>query len=315
MSSTLQFRRGNTSVAGSTTGAIGELFVNTDNNTLAVHDGSTVGGWPLASASYNNGVNGTQNTSIATVTANSIYTQGVDATQNTNISSVTTTATNASGNTITLQGAMNTVNNSIIYLANIETTQNTNISYIQAGLNSANANIATLQTTSQSTVSSIGPISNTANSALANTVYLQGIETTQNTNITAAYNLANASNVLAQAAFNFANTHLNLPQTSVGLSANVYTLQSTDAGGHVYFTSSVPVNLYIPNNGITSWPIGTIIRLVSHQSSNVTVGGANVGLYLAANSTPTSRNLVSYGVAELLNTAANVWVIYGTGIV
>lgn len=55
MSTTLQFRRYNTANTAITTGAVGELTVNTDLNTLCVHDGSTAGGWQLATqANVNN---------------------------------------------------------------------------------------------------------------------------------------------------------------------------------------------------------------------------------------------------------------------
>lgn len=40
----LQLRRGNTAAVSSYLGAVGELIVNTDNNTLYIHDGVTVGG-------------------------------------------------------------------------------------------------------------------------------------------------------------------------------------------------------------------------------------------------------------------------------
>ena len=48
MSITLKHRRGNTSAHSTFTGAIAELTVDTDKNTVVVHDGSTAGGFPLA---------------------------------------------------------------------------------------------------------------------------------------------------------------------------------------------------------------------------------------------------------------------------
>ena len=41
------FRRGTTGETNSFTGAIGEVTVNTDLRTCVVHDGSTLGGFPL----------------------------------------------------------------------------------------------------------------------------------------------------------------------------------------------------------------------------------------------------------------------------
>ena len=48
MPTTLQFRRGTTSQNNSFTGSLGELSIDTDLDTLRVHDGSTAGGHALA---------------------------------------------------------------------------------------------------------------------------------------------------------------------------------------------------------------------------------------------------------------------------
>jgi len=50
MAKLLQLRRGTTSQHNSFTGAVGEVTVDTDKDTLVVHDGSTQGGTPLAKA-------------------------------------------------------------------------------------------------------------------------------------------------------------------------------------------------------------------------------------------------------------------------
>src|SRR6056300_271687 len=47
MAKTLQFRRGTTSELSSVTGSVGELFVNTEKDTIVVMDGSTSGGFEL----------------------------------------------------------------------------------------------------------------------------------------------------------------------------------------------------------------------------------------------------------------------------
>ena len=51
MSKKLQLRGGTTSEHSSFTGAVREVTVDTDKDTLVVHDGSTAGGIPLAKAS------------------------------------------------------------------------------------------------------------------------------------------------------------------------------------------------------------------------------------------------------------------------
>lgn len=50
MPTRVQTRRGTTAQHSSFTGAVGELTVDTDKKTVVVHDGSTAGGFPLASA-------------------------------------------------------------------------------------------------------------------------------------------------------------------------------------------------------------------------------------------------------------------------
>ena len=48
MATAIQWRRGNTSQHANFTGLVGEITVDTDLNTLIVHDGSTAGGVRLA---------------------------------------------------------------------------------------------------------------------------------------------------------------------------------------------------------------------------------------------------------------------------
>lgn len=103
MAKTLQFRRYNAAVIAVTTGASGELIVNTDANTITVHDGVTAGGWattPIAyaqaafsaantansSTSYQTGVNATQNTAITTAAANTVSLQVLANTDYTTLS-------------------------------------------------------------------------------------------------------------------------------------------------------------------------------------------------------------------------------------
>tara|TARA_Y100000385_G_C13024732_1_gene607871 strand:+ start:953 stop:1207 length:255 start_codon:yes stop_codon:yes gene_type:complete len=54
MAVTVQFRRGTTAQNNAFTGAVGELSINTTNNSIRVHDGSTAGGTELMLASAGN---------------------------------------------------------------------------------------------------------------------------------------------------------------------------------------------------------------------------------------------------------------------
>jgi hypothetical protein len=83
MPTAVQFRRGTTAEHSTFTGAIGELTVDTDKNTVVVHDGSTVGGTALvvpgASVTLGNlTVSGTLSVEGTTITVDSASAQTVD---------------------------------------------------------------------------------------------------------------------------------------------------------------------------------------------------------------------------------------------
>ena len=52
MPTQLQFRRGNTAQTAVFTGAVAEITVNTQENTIIVHDGVTPGGHPAATYDF-----------------------------------------------------------------------------------------------------------------------------------------------------------------------------------------------------------------------------------------------------------------------
>lgn len=66
MATQVQLRRGNTSQTNAFTGAAAEITVDTDKNTVVVHDGSTAGGFALALESA-------QQDSYAFATANAAF--------------------------------------------------------------------------------------------------------------------------------------------------------------------------------------------------------------------------------------------------
>jgi hypothetical protein len=64
-----------------------------------------------------------------------------------------------------------------------------------------------------------------------------------------------------------------------------------------------------------AFPVGTAITVVNAGVGTITVGKqVEASLYLAGNSTNSSRTLSSYGMATLLKTATNEWFINGTGL-
>ena len=184
--------------------------------------------------------------------------------------------------------------------------------YANTGINNA----ASASLYANSSINNAASASAYANSsiALAQAAYNQGNSTSTVAN-TAVNNAASAS-AYANAAYAAANSAANLvPQNA---QSTTYALTSTDAGKHIYFTNSSAVSLYLPNNGQVNWPIGTTIMVVSKttSSANVTITpNTSVSLYMAANTTASSRVLVTYGMATLINTGANTWFINGTGVV
>jgi hypothetical protein len=136
-----------------------------------------------------------------------------------------------------------------------------------------------------------------------------------NTTAEAGFARANSANVLAQSAFTQANTSAQtVPQNA---QTTNYTLQLSDAGKHIYYTQSSNTILYIPTTSNVAFSNGTTIMIVSRTSSsaNVTVSpNTGVLIYLAGNTTSASRNVTTYGMATLIQVAANTWFINGTGV-
>ena len=109
----------------------------------------------------------------------------------------------------------------------------------------------------------------------------------------------------------FAIGYRDVPQ--VVFTSNA-TLALTDAGKH-YFSSNSANVITIPNNTTVSFNIGTAISIIQQGSANLTVTpGSGVTLYLAGNSTSSSRTLGNYGMATLMKVGTDTWFINGTGV-
>ena len=167
--------------------------------------------------------------------SNTVITQGVDVTQNTWISANAVFSQAAftqanSANTLA-QAAYDKANtgssltgllpNAVIFANSTGYTTNSSSLLFTTSNNTlivANITVPTIYTTSggivfpdgtSQTTAGVATDSyarNTANAAQANTIVTQGVDATQNLSITAAFNKANSANVLAQAAFDKANT-------------------------------------------------------------------------------------------------------------
>ena len=100
--------------------------------------------------------------------------------------------------------------------------------------------------------------------------------------------------------------------------SNNYVLQSIDVNKYIYYTQASNTILYIPWSSNVGFSNGTTIMIVSKTSSsaNVTITpNTGVSLYLAGNTTSTSRNVITYGVASIIQVEANTWMIYGNGVI
>jgi hypothetical protein len=126
-------------------------------------------------------------------------------------------------------------------------------------------------------------------------------------------NLAILGNAATITSANYSIGYLNIPQVSFAANA---TIGLTDAGKHYYSTSASNLALTIANNTSVSWTVGTAITIVNRGTANITITqGTGVSLYLAGNNTSGNRTMTTYGMATLMNVAANVWMINGTGVV
>jgi hypothetical protein len=93
------------------------------------------------------------------------------------------------------------------------------------------------------------------------------------------------------------------------------TLSDSDRGGHLYINSTGTFDITIPENSTVPLPTGTQVAVISHSTSDVTLTpAANVDLYLAGNSVSSTRTIGSYGRADLIKVADNVWSLSGFSI-
>jgi hypothetical protein len=202
MATQVQLRRGNTTQTNAFTGAVAEITVDTDKNTIIVHDGSTAGGIPLAKESTLNDAFVRANNSLNANT-------GGEVTANVTISA------NLTASNVATQTYIQFGDGTKQFTASTDTDQysrNTaNAAFIHANSSFDFAN----------TISGGSAIDNVAR-ALANSATSTNI--TQNNSIAAAFTAANSAGVYANSAFDAANT-----TTDTAISAGVYANGAFDA--------------------------------------------------------------------------------------
>jgi hypothetical protein len=132
------------------------------------------------------------------------------------------------------------------------------------------------------------------------------------TGLTSTANLSVTGNTATITTANYSIGYLNVPQIS--LAANT-TIALTDSGKHYYSVSASNLALTIANNTSVSWSVGTAITIVNAGTANILINqGTGVSMYQAGNATSGNRVLATFGMATIMNTAANVWFINGTGL-
>jgi hypothetical protein len=237
MATQVQFRRGNTAQTNAFTGAVAEITVDTDKETVVVHDGSTAGGFPLAresalsanlaftQAAFNlantanikidsgyafaNTVN--IKTDAAFTKANAANVLAQAAFDKANTANVTAEAGFAKANTAntTAESAFSKANSAnVLAQAAFDKANtglaNTGTSVTANGLTQytfANTTVSTSNTTGALIVS--GGVG-VKGSIYADAIYDGGVEVISFAN--QAFNLANTANITAEAAYAFANT-------------------------------------------------------------------------------------------------------------
>jgi hypothetical protein len=244
--------------------------------------------------------------------SNTVVIQAVDISQNANIAIALAgvAAANSNINFLTgySQGAYALAN---VVQAGLNAT-NTNVAIALAGVDAANANIAILfNSVNSGNVNSAG-----LNAANANISFLLAFSQ-------GAYDKANAANVLAQAAFDVANTAAGgtsdtyargLAQGAYNKANAAYDFANTISGSSSFGGGTVANATYFANNTISTSPITGALRVAGgfgvggdvFIAGNLTIGEANVINSLnLANSNISFLTSFSQGAYDKAN-AANV---------
>ncbi len=230
-----------------------------------------------------------------------------------NVNSTNLTVTNilapSPGNVVNIGAGGNNnlvVSNVLVQVQNVPVSVAGNVTggnILTGGLISATSTITSAANITGGNVLTGGLLSATGNITGGN-ITTTGLISTASLSIT--------GNTATVTSANYSIGYLNVPQVS--LAGNV-TTALTDAGKHYYSTSASNLALTIANNTSVSWPIGTAISIVNGGTANILINqGTGVSMYLAGNATAGNRVLATFGMATIMNTAANVWFINGTGL-
>lgn len=322
MPTQLQFRRGTTAQTASFTGGVAEVTVDTDKNTIVVHDGVTAGGWPAPQLSYVQGsfdkantannlaqaafnyantiVSDTQIDPYARVTANAGFDKA-------NTANVTAQASFDTANT-KFASSGGTISGNVSVTGNITPTTGNTYSlgapgnvwksiYVGPGsvhidgivLSNTNGSL-TIAGASDISIPSSGAPSTTVVSETANLAFNQA---------NAAFGVANSSSNVAQGAFNQANTANTTASSGLEIAQAAFNNSNTKfntSGGTITGNVSITGNLVVSGNFST---VNTSIIQVSDSMIALAVNNVSdivdigfYGHYANANSVNVHTGLV-----------------------
>lgn len=245
MATQLQLRKGNTAQTAVFTGALAEVTVDTDQKTVVVHDGTTVGGTYIITK--------------AQLDSNISIIQGVNTTQNTNITAVNgfaggafNTANGANGLAAGAYNLANTNAGLITIIQGVDLTQNTNITavnnyaasaYAQANTNATNITaVNNFAASAYNTANGANGLAqgayNQANSAYSYTTSVELVTYNAYNKANAAFNSSNLVNQFAQSAYNTANGANGLAQAAYNEANTKFSSSGGNINGNVTITAN-----------------------------------------------------------------------------
>jgi hypothetical protein len=253
MPKTLQFKRYNSNTLSTIVGAVGELIVDMDADTLTVHDGVLPGGYRLALLSEANTIN-----NVLTVFSQAAFNKA-------NSANITAQAAFNQANTATSglpQSAFNQANAANILAQSAYTFANAVNAYAYSAYFQANiTSISTQSAYNQANSATTGLTNRALNSGYtANTVLFANTTGYLATDASLSYHTSNASLVLTGT--------VNTAILGVSTSANIKTLSVSSNS----YANSLYANSYYYANGV-ALPVG-VSSIVAGTGISVSGTGA-----------------------------------------
>lgn len=262
MATQLQLRKGNTAQTAVFTGALAEVTVDTDQKTVVVHDGTTVGGTYIitkaqldSNVSILQGINTSQNTRISIV-------EGVNLGQNTTITAVNQFAQSAYDTANATNGfavsAFNKANSANVLAQTAFDSSNAVNGYAVSAFataNGANGLAAGAFNTANGANGLAAGAYNQANSAYSYTTQVEAIAQNGWNRANAAFASSNLVNQFAQGAYNQANSSTLLAQSAYDTANLKFNTSGGNINGDVVITANndltVTGNLYVFGNTVS----------------------------------------------------------------